>query len=135
MKKIGLFVICLGFINLSIGQEIPTNSNETPQELYDFHISKKKSNNIAGWITLGGGAAMFIAGIGINLDPKQLASSQDNNKGLWLSYLGGATTLASIPLFIAAGKHKRKAKIQLQQGAVGFYNNMNYTGLSISFSF
>ena len=135
-NKFLLFVFLIGFINLSIGQEIPTNPNQTPQELYDFHISKKKENNLAGWITLGSGTAMIIGGLGWNLSGGIVdGDSTNNNKGLWLSYLGGATTLASIPLFIAAGKHKRKAKIQLQQGVVGLYNNVNYSGLSISFSF
>lgn len=114
---------------------MPTNSNQTPQELYDFHISKKKANNLAGWITLGGGVAMIVGGLGINMSGGILGSEDDNNKGLWLSYLGGATTLASIPLFISAGKHKKKAKIQLQQGAIGLYDNINYSGLSISLTF
>ena len=137
MKQILLLLIfCLGFINLTTGQQMTTNSNQSPQELYDFHISKKKANNLAGWITLGSGAAMIIGGLGWNVSGGIVDGDiNNNNKGLWLSYLGGATTLASVPLFIAAGKHKRKAKIQLQQGAVGLYNNINYSGLSISFSF
>ncbi len=130
-----ILVFCLGFINLTTGQQMPTNSNQTPQELYDFHISKKKANNLAGWITLGGGVAMIVGGLGINMSGGILGSEDDNNKGLWLSYLGGATTLASIPLFISAGKHKKKAKIQLQQGAIGLYDNINYSGLSISLTF
>jgi len=136
MKQSLLLIFCLGFINLSTAQETPINSNQSPQELYNFHFSKKKENNLAGWITLGGGAAMIIGGLGWNLSGGIVdGDSTNNNKGLWLSYLGGATTLASIPLFIAAGKHKKKAKIQLQQGAIGLYDNINYSGLSISFTF
>lgn len=110
--------------------------DKTPQQRYDFHRSKKKANNTAAWITLGGGVAMIFGGIGINLSGGILDDDTTNNsKGLWLSYLGAATTLTSIPLFISAGKHKKKAKIQLQNGVVGFNNEIKYSGVSIVFSF
>lgn len=135
-NKLLLLMFCFGFMNLALGQQIPSNSNQTPQELYDFHISKKKANNLSGWLALGSGTAMIIGGLGWNLSGGLVdGDSTNNSKGLWLSYLGGATTLASIPLFISAGKHKKKAKIQLQQDAIGLNNNINYSGLSVSFSF
>jgi len=49
--------------------------------------------------------------------------------------LVGAVTLVSIPLFISAGKHKKKAKIQLQNGAVVFNNEFKYSGVSFTFAF
>lgn len=123
------------FFNLS-AQVMNSIEDKTPQQIYDFHISKKKANNTAAWITLGGGVAMIVWGIGINLSGGILDDDTTNNsKGLWLSYLGAATTLTSIPLFISAGKHKKKAKIQLQNGAVGFNNEIKYSGISIVFSF
>lgn len=136
MKTIIIVLICcLGFLNNALAQAVTQEKNQSPQELYDFHISKKKANNLAAWITFGGGVAMIVGGFGINLSGGIIDNDSTNNdKGLWLSYLGGATTLASIPLFISAGKHKKKAKFQLQNGAVGF-NNTNYTGISIAFSF
>lgn len=124
----------MGFSNNAIGQVLTEDKNQSQQELYDFHLSKKKTNSIAAWITLGGGLAMVVGGISINMSGGIVdGDSTNNNKGLWLSYLGGATTLISIPLFISAGKHRKKAKIQLQNGAVGF-NPINYTGVSVSFS-
>ena len=131
-----ILIFCLGFFNNALGQVLTEELNQTPQELYDFHISKKKANNTAAWITLGGGIAMIVGGMGINLSGGILdVDTTNNSKGLWLSYLGGATTLGSIPLFIAGGKHKKKAKFQLQNGAVGFDNKFNYSGISVVFSF
>ncbi len=49
--------------------------------------------------------------------------------------LGGAVTLVSIPLFISVGKQKKQAKIQLQNGAVGFNNEFKYSGVSFTFAF
>ena len=131
-----ILIFYLGFSNNVLGQVLAEEQNQSTQELYDFHISKKKVNNTAAWITFGGGVAMIVGGIGINTSGGIVdGDSTNNNKGLWLSYLGGATTLASIPLFISAGKHKKKAKIQLQNGAVGFNQNFKYSGISISYAF
>jgi hypothetical protein len=131
-----ILIFYLGFVNSTLGQVLVDEKNQTPQELYDFHISKKKVNKTAAWITLGGGVAMIIGGIGINLSGGIIDNdTTNNNKGLWLSYLGGATTLVSIPLFISGGKHKKNAKIQLKNGAVGFENEINYSGIAIAFSF
>lgn len=131
-----ILILNLSFINTTFSQVLAEEKNQSPQELYDFHISKKKANKTAGWITFGGGIAMIIGGFGINTSGGILDGDTTNNsKGLWLSYLGGATTLASIPLFISAGKHKKKANIQLQNGALGFKNEVNFTGVSLVVSF
>nr|WP_321237481.1 hypothetical protein [uncultured Psychroserpens sp.] len=133
--KIIVFILMffLGFSNNASGQVLTDEGNQSLQELYDFHTSKKKINKTAAWITLGGGVAMIIGGFGWNSSTGFDGDTTNNSDGLWLSYLGGASTLVSIPLFIAAGKHKKKAKVQIQNGAIGF-NNLNYTGISISFS-
>jgi len=130
-----ILMLYLGFFNSALGQVLPVEKDQSSQELYDVHISKKKANNTAAWIALGGGVAMFVGGIAINLSGPLLGSSDDNNKGLWLSYLGGVSTLVSIPLFFSAGKHKKKAKIQLKNGAIGFNKKFKYSGVSIAFSF
>ena len=129
-------IFYLGFSNNVSGQALTEQKNQSPQELYDFHISKKKANNTAAWITLGGGVAMIVGGLGINMSGGIVDNdTTNNNKGLWLSYLGAAVTVVSIPLFISAGKHKRKAKIQLQNGAMGFNQKINYSAVSLTFSF
>lgn len=131
-----ILILNFSFINTTFSQVLEDEKNQSPQELYDFHISKRKANNTAGWITFGGGIAMIVGGFGINTGGGIIDNdSTNNNKGLWLSYLGGATTLASIPLFISAGKHKKKANIQLQNGALGFKNEVNFTGVSLVVSF
>jgi len=131
-----ILIFYLGFSNNALGQVLTEEKNQSTQELYDFHISKKKANNTAAWIALGGGVAMIVGGLGINMSGGIVDNdSTNNNKGLWLSYLGGAVTVVSIPLFISAGKHKRKAKIQLQNGAIGGNQKINYSAVSLTFSF
>ncbi|SDS31095.1 hypothetical protein SAMN04515667_1885 [Formosa sp. Hel1_31_208] len=130
-----ILIFCLGFLHNAIGQTLTQEKPQTAQELYDFHISKKKANKTAGWIVLGGGVAMIVGGLGINMSGGLLDNDGNQDKGIWLSYLGAATTAVSIPLFIASGKHNRKAKIELQNGAIGFNKPINYSGISIIFSF
>lgn len=127
-----ILIFCFGFLNNALGQVSMEEKNQSPQELYDFHIKKKKKNKTNAWVALGGGVAMITGGIVINLSENIFDNS---NKGLGLVYFGVATTLASIPLFISASKHKNKAKIHLQNGAVGYENKIHYSGISLTFSF
>ena len=123
------------FTAQSYAQVNEKENNFTDNSQYDFHIKKKKSNNLAGWIVLGSGAVMIVAGLGINTSGGIIDNdTTNNNKGLWLSYLGGATTLVSIPLFLSGGKHKRKANALLKNSNIAF-GNINYTSLSLTFNF
>ena len=133
MKAIFLSLIfCLGSVNLSLAQLAETESQKTPQELYEFHIQKKKANLTAAWVALGGGVAMIAGGIATNINKCLLSDCQD---GMPLVYSGIGVGLTSLVLFADAGKHKKEANIQLQNGAVGLNKEFKYTGLSISFTF
>ena len=140
MKRIRItlmfFILYFGLFDNAMGQVLSAENSQSSQELYDFHINKKKANNTAAWITLGGGVAMIVGGLGINTSGGIIdGDSTNNDKGLWLSYIGAATTVVSIPLFISAGKHNRKAKVELKNGAIGFNKNLNYSLISVTFSF
>jgi hypothetical protein len=83
---------------------------------------------------------MTVAGIGSNLSGGILDNDSTNNdKGLWLSYLGAATTIASIPFFISAGKNKRKAKMFLKNSVSTIIlpksRNSNYLSVSLTIPF
>lgn len=134
-KKVFLLIIVILFTGI-IQINAQTSSQENVQyyqELYDYHMERRKANNTTGWILLGGGIGMIIGGIGWNSSISIDGDSSNNSEGLFLSYIGGACTIASIPIFISAKRHKKRAKIQLQHGAVGF-TNQKYTGLTISLS-
>ncbi|WP_242086476.1 hypothetical protein [Aestuariivivens sediminis] len=137
MKKLFLFFVLLfSFIVKVQSQVLEDNTNVSSQNQYDYHIGKMRANKTAAWITLGGGVAMVVGGIVWNSSSFTIGpDSEDVTDGLWLSYLGGATALASIPLFIAAGKHKKKAEIQLKNGAAGLDKKFKYSGISVSINF
>lgn len=110
------FILCMVFFLW-----LPMSNAQTTEgsESYEIFIQKKRTNNTWGWVMLGAGSAMVLTGAMINLEDGILDDDATNNsKGLWLSYLGGATTLASIPLFIAAGKNRKRAELALKQNMV-----------------
>ena len=127
-------------------QVIEPTTNKSSQELYDFYFLKQKKNKTAAWIMLGGGLVITMAGLVVNSEDEVgeiitlgFIEFEKEHKGDWMIYLGSATTLASVPFFIAAGKNKRKAWLSLKkvQNSVGNINfdNSNYLSVSITIPF
>jgi len=135
MKRL-LCILLILIISSQIiqGQVIEQADNNSQQELYDFHMLKHKKNKTAAWILGGSGVTMTLVGLVINgaetavIEVFTLGTGgvEKERKGDWLIYAGGATTLASIPFIISAGKNKRKASMSLQTGHIKF-NNKTYS--------
>ena len=87
-----------------------SQTQSSPELSKDYYLQKSKNQKITAWVLLGAGVGMTVGGLLINLDqPYYGGSSTDNAKGLWLSYVGIASTLASIPFFISSHKNKKRA--------------------------
>lgn len=135
MKIILLILTLFSFLNAS-SQEYDA-INLTSQQLHDRYAKKRSTNTIVGWSMIGTGIGMAIAGYGTNMSGGIVDNdTTNNNKGVWLIYAGGATTVASIPFFIAANKNKRKARLELKKDVV-LYNvePVRYTGISLTIDF
>lgn len=120
MKYIYIIILVCSF-QISEAQVIDSTTTKPPQELYDFHTLKQKRNKTTAWVLVGSGLLMTMSGLVVNSADEAaeaaalgLVDVEEVHKGDWLIYAGGATTLASIPFFISAGKHKRKASISLK---------------------
>lgn len=90
-------------------------SHASSAQTKDDYLTKSKHQKTAAWIMLGGGWGLGIAGgIVATHGVTQINSGQPdkvgNNigNGALLILTGGAAMLGSIPLFLAAGKNKRK---------------------------
>jgi len=70
------------------------------------YLQKSKKQKTAAWVLLGGGFALAVGGA-------ILDASSDWTKSetpyLVAIFVGGASMVGSIPLFIASGRNKRKA--------------------------
>lgn len=81
----------------------------TPKQTY---LQKSRNQRTAGWIMLGGGVAMTIAGGVIFSNNFELFSSKNDDKaaaGGIMMLAGIGCSLGSIPLFISAAHNARKA--------------------------
>lgn len=127
-----MMILHFTFISNGFGQELNiVDIHKSDQERYDFHIAKMKSNNTAASIILGSGIALVAVGTLINYTSIVI---DELPNGETIIGLGLATTLVSIPLFIAGNNHKNKAQIQLKKGAIGI-TNVTYSGFSFTYSF
>jgi hypothetical protein len=113
MKKIILPLFIILFSTGLQAQQTGDRSlkSMTDPELGRYYLQKSRSQKTAGWILLGGGLALYTAGV----------ASFSNS--IWSESTGGAevmilvgslSTIACIPLFITAAKNKGRAEILLR---------------------
>ncbi|HEY5771890.1 MAG TPA: hypothetical protein VIS75_04645 [Chitinophagaceae bacterium] len=96
MKKIIIYFLMLALPAISFCQK----TNDTIPVVKKDYLAKSKSQKTAAFILLGiGVTTLTIAAVG-DLDLDALGA---------VVVVGGVTTIASIPLFIASGKNKRRA--------------------------
>ena len=140
MKFLYIIILVCSF-QMSEAQVIDNTTTKSSQELYDFHTLKQKKNKTTAWILVGSGLLMTMSGLVINSADEvlttitlDLVDVEKVHKGDWLIYAGGAATLASIPFFISAGKHKRKASISLksEQNLAGNITSSKFNNLSFA---
>ena len=95
MKKLIAVLLLLIFSENSFAQ----NTEPSPPITKADYLKKSRSNRIGGFVLLGAGAITLISISGGNTDLSSLGI---------LVALGGGAVIGSVPLFIAAGKNKRK---------------------------
>jgi len=116
MKKSILLFLLLSVAASTFSQQINPSPVLTKQ---DYQL-KSKRQKTAAWVLMGGGFVMSTIGISLALNDATvilisvltLTPTNDNNNSSAAELLlitGAASMLGSIPLFIAAGKNKRKA--------------------------
>ena len=102
MKKLLLiFVLAL----ISFAGYSQTEKQDFSKEHY---LQKSKNQRTVGWVLLGGGAAVGIAGLIVATD--DIWDEPDGlGTGITLFTVGAGSALASVPFFIIAGSNSRKA--------------------------
>ena len=141
MKFLCLVILIISF-QFSSAQLIDRTTTMTPEEQFNYHSLKQKRNKTAAWILFGSGILMTMSGIVINSADEYvevftlgLKEVEDVHKGDWLIYVGGATTLASIPFFISSGKHKSKATVTLKAQQNSVVRETLYSSNSLAIGF
>ncbi len=138
-----IFLVFIFTFQHTQAQVMETSTDVSPQENYNFYSLNQKRQKTVAWICFGSGLAMTISGLVINSADEiatiytfGLMEVEEEHGGDWLIYLGGATTLTSIPFFISAGKNKRKAALSLKVEPLTFrnlsYKRSQHTSIAIT---
>jgi len=132
MKKLILFLMLVGFTGLCFSQQ----TAQTNQFIQGDYLQKSQHQKTAAWILLGGGIALAITGVAVD------ASNWQSSAGDVLIVAGAVSVLASMPLFIAAGKNKKKAmslstQLEIQKLPLGeiFFAKYSYPAIAVKFDF
>lgn len=111
MKRIIFFLAFLAFTVNSFGQTM-----QNPNFSKDYYLQKSKNQKNTGWVLLGGGVVMSVAGVigfsnSFDIDIFSDDSSSDTATDAYgFLFLGGlATSSGSIPFFIGSASNARKA--------------------------
>jgi hypothetical protein len=102
MKKMIFFMMLLIWASTSFSQQTNLPQKMTRED----YLAKSKRQHSGAWVLLGGGAALILVGdlVGNNKN----SSFGDAGTGVIVAGIGVLSMLGSIPLFIAAGKNKRR---------------------------
>jgi len=100
MKRIMICAMLLILAATSFSQTTEPTTPSTPLTSADY-LKKSKAQKTFGFILLGVGAVTLVSISGGNTDLNSVGT---------LAGIGVASALGSIPLFIASGRNKRKAK-------------------------
>ena len=109
MKKITIFFLLLAVSATTFSQQ--TTTTIPPLTKTDY-LKKSKTQKTIGWVLLGAGTAMMVSGSSIwsNEAEESYNILYTTTKGTGLIAAGFIVAAGSIPLFIIAGKNKRRAR-------------------------
>ena len=124
MKKSIFTFIILAFFTATYGQETTITIPEITKAEY---LKKTKNQKKAAWILLGTGSLAIILGT-IEVNPNY---GENNNSSFFL--VGGLIAIgASVPLFIASARNKKKGmSLSFKNNTVPRLrnNNLNYSSI------
>ncbi len=117
-----ILVLCSNMLQAQLQNSFITKSHTSQFSLQSFlkdsvtpkamYLQKSRNQRTAGWIMVGGGAAMLVAGTVIFSSNFDLFSSKNDDAasaGGVMMLVGTGCCLGSIPLFISAAHNARKA--------------------------
>ncbi|WP_242157318.1 hypothetical protein [Aestuariivivens sediminis] len=145
LKAIRLTIInLLMFCSITHAQKLEPSSVSSNIESYDFHIQKYKETRTIGFILAAAGGVSLITGLVISADDALWDAMGDafvdgeGEAGLKLNgfMIGGVcASLASIPFFVKADDHKKKANLLLSTSQSPFNNTTFSTPKNIGITF
>ena len=116
--KVLLTVLLVCFSLQSFSQSESTSAVPKPQKgTADWHVMKKKGTKVAGFLLLSGGAVLAVASLNSSLNFNWIQTAEEKRKeraAYTRAWIGLGVMVASLPFFITAGSHKKKARLLLK---------------------
>lgn len=113
MKQLLILLLVLNFIFPSFAQNTEPSSKSSATD----YLLKSNKQKKAGWLLLGGGAGLtgigLIVGVSTVWNDILEGDTRGSNAAGIIMLTGLAGMAGSIPLFIAAGKNRRKAAAEV----------------------
>ena len=103
MRKFFICTMLLLVTASSFCQQTDSNQSLTQKS----YLQKSKSQKTAAWVLLGGGCAVAVGAVILDVSSDW---SKSETPYLVALFTGCASMVGSIPLFIASARNKRKAK-------------------------
>ncbi len=134
MKKL-LLIFILTFIVFA-----GYSQNEQQDLSKDYYLQKSKNKHTTAWVLLGAEAAVVMVGSLIAIEEFSdtdwfFEDSSKIDTGFTLVAVGAASSLASIPFFISAGKNSRKASSISMESQRYIIPGEDFTGIQPALSF
>ena len=131
MKNLIIFFLLMATMSSACCQQTTISKED--------YLVKSKKQKTAAWILLGGGVALW--GAGIIVATKSEADFTEVGAGGIIATIGVLATIGSIPLFIASARNKKKAlTVSFKNGITKQYLNgytvsRYYPAISFAVSF
>ena len=135
-RTLPVFLVLLFAFEMTNAQEVEPQLTNLQQEMYNFYSAQHKTSKKTAIILVSAGAGLMLGGI-------VLAATVNDFEGVGAGALmltvGGLSAIASIPVFIASGSRKRKAKAYLEAGTASIgnitFDNSRYASIGLKITF
>jgi hypothetical protein len=120
MKKILLLALFTGLTLPPLFAQRLNDSllNLNNEELANYYLKKSRSQKTAAYVMAAGGVTLGIAGASISMSQWEFNPFSDSqpsysSTGDVIAIIGALVAVGSIPVFMAAAKNKKRAKLLL----------------------
>lgn len=128
-----LLVFATGFSAVAQNEFKRYGQSFMKEDIYEMLLQRSKQQKTKAWLSLIGGAGLATVGMSLYMKENEMPGTAYKNAYV-MATTGVAATLFSVPFFVSAMNHKKKARLLLKNEETGsrlFYKNAQVTAIGI----